>query len=136
MIEWTVGAAAEQIEAITELVNAELEGIDCPMKARMQIDIAIDELMSNIIFYAYENPEEETVTVRMDVTEDPHAIRITFLDRGVPYNPLEKDDPDVTLSAEERKIGGLGIFMVKKSMDEVLYEYREGQNALTIVKYL
>ena len=136
MKEWTVGAATENVSAVTDWINEALEDIDCPMKAQMQIDIAIDELMSNIICYAYETPENETVTVRFDVTDDPHAVRITFLDHGVPYNPLEKEDPDITLSAEERQIGGLGIFMVKKSMDEVLYEHRDGQNVLTIVKYL
>lgn len=63
-------------------------------------------------------------------------ISITFSDSGKPYNPLEKPDPDVTLSAEERSIGGLGIFMVKKSMDDMRYEYKDGQNILTITKRL
>ena len=99
----------------------------------MQIDIAIDELFGNIVHYAY-NPEVGPVTVRVEVTEDPLAVSITFIDNGVPYDPLAKTDPDVTLSAEEREIGGLGIFMVKKSMDEISYEYRSGQNILTIKK--
>ena len=64
----------------------------------------------------------------------PISVIITFIDRGVPYDPLKKDDPDVTLSAEERAIGGLGIFMVKKTMDEITYEYRDGQNILRIRK--
>ena len=136
MKEWTVGAAIENVAVITDLINEELESIDCPMKAQMQIDIAIDELMSNIIYYAYEKPDEETVTVRFDVTEDPHAVRITFIDHGVPYDPLQKEDPDITLSLEDRKIGGLCIFMVKKTMDAVLYAYRDAQNQLTIVKNL
>ena len=61
---------------------------------------------------------------------------ITFIDSGVPYNPLKKPDPDVTKDLEERELGGLGIFMVKKSMDDITYEYKEGQNILRIKKYM
>ena len=104
------------------------------MKAQMQIDIAIDELFGNIANYAY-NPEIGSATVRVEVTEEPTVI-ITFIDHGVPYNPLEKTDPDTSLSAEEREIGGLGIFMVKKSMDHISYEYKNGQNILRIKKNL
>ena len=136
MNEWTVGAALENVAAVTDLINEQLESIDCPMKAQMQIDIAIDELMSNIIFYAYENPGQETVTVQLETLSDPAAVKITFIDSGIPYNPLESEDPDITLSVEERKIGGLGIFMVKKTMDDISYAYRDNRNMLTIVKYL
>lgn len=59
---------------------------------------------------------------------------ITFIDHGIPYDPLRKNDPDITLTSEEREIGGLGIFMVKKTMDEITYEYRDGQNILRIRK--
>ena len=75
-------------------------------------------------------------TVRVEAAEKPRSVVITFIDNGVPYNPLEKEDPDTTLSAEAREIGGLGIFIVKKSMDEVSYEYKEGKNVLTIRKVL
>ena len=105
------------------------------MKAQTQIDIAIDELFSNIAHYAY-NPEIGQATVRVEVIEDPLAVTITFIDNGVPYDPLAKSDPDTTLSAEEREIGGLGIYMVKKSMDDITYEYRDGQNILAIKKNL
>ena len=63
-------------------------------------------------------------------------VALKFEDEGVPYNPLEKDDPDVTLSVEDREIGGLGIFMVKKSMDDMYYEYKDGKNILTLMKKL
>jgi len=105
------------------------------MKAQAQIDIAIDELFGNIAQYAY-NPETGPATVRVEVQEDPMAVIITFIDHGVPYDPLKNEDPDITLSAEERKIGGLGIFMVKKTMDEISYQYKNGQNILTIKKKL
>ena len=99
----------------------------------MQIDIAIDELFGNIAHYAY-NPDVGSATVRVEVTENPLAVTVTFIDHGIPYDPLASKEPDISLSAEERQIGGLGIYMVKKSMDEISYEYREGKNILKIKK--
>ena len=133
MKELTIAATVENIEVVTDFVNQQLELLECPMKAQMQIDIAIDELFSNIAHYSY-NPEIGQATVRVEVMENPLAVYITFIDNGVPYDPLSKEDPDLTLSAEERKIGGLGIYMVKKSMDEITYEYKDGQNILSIKK--
>ena len=135
MKELTVEAKTTNIEAVTDFVNEQLEALDCPMKAQMQIDIAIDELFGNIAHYAY-NPEIGKATVRVEVIKDPLAVTITFIDNGVPYDPLAKADPDTTLSAEEREIGGLGIYMVKKSMDDITYEYKDGQNILAIKKNL
>ena len=133
MKELTTEATIENIEKVTDFVNEQLEAVDCPMKAQMQIDIAIDELFGNIANYAY-HPEVGSATVRVEVTKSPLAVIITFIDNGVPYDPLAKDDPDTTLSADERQIGGLGIFMVKKSMDQISYEYKDGQNILRITK--
>ena len=93
----------------------------------------IDELFGNIAQYAY-NPETGPATVRVEVSDAPISVTITFMDHGVPYDPLQKEDPDITLSAEERGSGGLGIFMVKKTMDEITYEYKDGQNILRIRK--
>ena len=135
MKELTIAAKVENIETVTDFVNEQLEALDCPMKAQMQIDIAIDELFGNIAHYAY-NPEIGKATVRVEVIEDPLAVSITFIDNGVPYDPFAKADPDTTLSAEEREIGGLGIYMVKKSMDDITYEYKDGQNILAIKKNL
>lgn len=135
MKELIIDATVKNIEKVTEFVDEQLERLGCPMKAQMQIDIAIDELFGNIAHYAY-NPEVGTATVRVEVTEDPLAVIITFIDNGVPYDPLANDDPDTTLSADERQIGGLGIYMVKKSMDEISYEYQKGQNILKIKKHI
>ena len=133
MKELTLDATVENISTVTAFVDEELEKIDCPMKAQMQIDIAIDEVSSNIAHYAY-HPSVGSATVKIEVIEEPMSVVITFIDGGTPYNPLEKEDPDITLSAEEREIGGLGIFMVKKSMDSIDYEYKDGQNILRIKK--
>ena len=131
MNELTIDATVENIATVTEFVNAHLEAFGCPRKVQLQIDIAIDELFGNIAHYAY-NPDVGTATVRVEVAED--AVVITFIDGGVPYDPIARTDPDTTLSAEERDIGGLGIYMVKKSMDDISYEYRNGQNILRIKK--
>ncbi len=133
MKELTVEAAVENIEVVTDFVNEELEKLDCPLKARRQIDVAIDELFGNIARYAY-SPDVGKATVRFSVEENPLEVTITFIDNGIPFNPLEKSNPDTHLSAEERPIGGLGIFLVKKSMDLVEYEYKNGQNILKIKK--
>ena len=135
MKELTIAATVENIETVTDFITEQLEALDCPMKAQMQIDIAIDELFGNIAHYAY-NPEIGQATVRVEVIDEPLSVVITFIDNGVPYDPLAKADPDTTLSAEERDIGGLGIYMVKKSMDDITYEYKDGQNILKIKKNL
>ena len=135
MKELTIAATVENIEVVTDFVNEQLETLDCPMKAQMQIDIAIDELFGNIAQYAY-NPDVGDATVRVEVQEDPLAVIITFIDGGVPYDPLSAAAPDTTLSAEERTMGGLGIFMVKKTMDEITYRYENGSNILSIRKNL
>ena len=133
MKELTLDATIENIDVVTDFVNAELEALDCPMKAQTQIDVAIDELFSNIAHYAY-GSEIGTATVCIEFERDPLCAVLTFLDRGKPYDPLQKQDPDVTLAVEDRPIGGLGIFIVKKTMDDISYERRDGQNILTIRK--
>lgn len=140
MNEITVKALVDNLGTVTDFVDDFLDSRDCPMKVQMQIDIAIDEIFSNICHYAYgDSVGEATIRVEFEDAGEangPKAIALTFIDNGVPYNPLEKEDPDTTLSAEDRKIGGLGIYMVKKNMDEMEYEYSEGKNILSMKKYL
>ncbi len=133
MKELTISATIENVAVVTDFVDEQLEQLDCPMKTLVQVNVAIDELFGNIANYAY-NPEIGAATVRVEVTENPLAVVITFIDNGVPYDPLAKDDPDITLGVEERQIGGLGIYMVKKTMDDISYEYKDGQNVLQIKK--
>ena len=135
MKELTLAATVENLARVLEFVDEELEACGCPPRAGMQIDVAVEELFVNIARYAYQ-PGTGEATIRFERREDPSRaeVEITFLDRGVPYDPLAKADPDVSLPAEEREIGGLGIYMVKKSMDDVAYAYRDGQNVLTIRK--
>ncbi len=127
----TVTAKTDELPAVTGFINRALEGLGCPKEAAAQIDVASEEIFANIANYAYEGePGEVTIRVR---GEGDSAV-IEFRDRGIPFNPLEKPDPDVTLPAEEREIGGLGIFMVKKSMDDVAYQRENDENVLTIRK--
>ena len=135
MKELTLAATLDNIEVVTAFIDEQLEALDCSMKALMQIDIAIDELFGNIAHYAYGDAAGEA-TVRFDFDEATRMASIAFIDGGVPFNPLEKAEPDVTLSAEERAIGGLGIFMVKKSMDKLEYSHENGYNVLTVHKQI
>lgn len=133
MKELTIDATIDNVSVVTAFVDEQLEELGCPMKSQIQVDVAIDELFGNIANYAY-NPGVGPAIVRVEVTEAPLAVVITFIDHGVPYDPLKKEDPDVTLSAEEREAGGLGIYIVKKTMDDISYEYKDGQNILKIKK--
>mgnify|MGYP002626834446 CR=1 FL=1 len=135
MKELTLTARLDNIPVVTAFIDEQLEAVDCSMKAQMQIDIAIDELFGNIAHYAYGEGTGDA-TVRFDFDEATRTASIAFIDGGVPFNPLEKADPDVTLSAEERQVGGLGIFMVKKTMDNLTYRYEDGKNVLTLYKHI
>ena len=133
MKELTVAASLENIPVVTAFIDEQLEAVDCPMKAKMQIDIVIDELFGNIARYAYGDGTGDA-TVQFEFDGPTRTASVTFVDGGIPFNPLQKPDPDVTLAAEERAIGGLGIFMVKKTMDRLEYSYENGLNILKIHK--
>jgi len=132
MKELNVEAKTENLGAVLNFVLAELERANCSMKLQMQIATAVEEIFVNIAYYAY-NRETGTAVIRIAVGGE---VVIEFEDRGKPYNPLNKDDPDVTVNAEEREIGGLGIFMVKKIMDAVEYRYTDNKNIFVIKKTL
>ena len=135
MKELVIEAEKNNLPQVLEFVDEQLEAVDCPMMTQTTIDIAVEELFVNIASYAY-NPEIGIAVVQVTVHDDPLSVEITFIDNGMQYDPLAKADPDTTLSAAQRQIGGLGIFMVKKSMGAVNYEYKDGKNILTIKKTL
>ena len=135
MKEMTLEAKIENIPRVTAFIDEQLEALDCPMKAQMQIDVAIDELFGNISHYAYA-PGSGEATVGFDFDETARTVSVVFSDRGIPFDPLGRSDPNVNAPAQERDIGGLGIFLVKKIMDEVRYEYKDGHNVLYLKKYL
>jgi len=131
--EITLDAKIENIEPLTAFVDQALQDYACPMKVQMQVDIALDEIFSNIAHYAY-TPRTGTATVKIEKLFAPDGVKIVFTDSGLPFDPLKKADPNVNAPLEERSIGGLGIYMVKKSMDEVKYAHKEGHNLLTLIK--
>ena len=129
--ELDIEASVDNLQKVTGFVNSHLEKVSCPAKSLMQIDLAVEEIFVNIANYAYGGKTGE-VKIQVEL-QDKHGLKVTFIDKGIPYNPLEKEDPDITLSAQEREIGGLGILMTKKCMDDIKYEYK-GCNILTINK--
>lgn len=127
--ELQIEAKLENLEELLKMVRTDVEVMGCPSDRQISLEICAEEIFVNIVSYAYGDKTGEAF-ITEEVTK--HGISLCFCDRGVPYNPLEKEDPDTTLSAEEREIGGLGIFMVKNMMDEVSYEYKDGYNCLTM----
>ena len=135
MAEKTFDAAVDQLDEVLAFVTDQLDQLDCPPKHRIQIEVAVEELFVNIASYAY-RPGTGTADVTVEAFDNPKTVEITFKDSGGPCDPLAKQDPDISLSADDRQIGGLGIFMVKKTMDDMRYEYKDNQNVLTIRKVI
>lgn len=133
--ELEIEAVNENLPRVLSFIEEHLEEIGCAPKSQMQIAVAAEEIFVNIANYAYQ-PNIGKATVRVEVSGDPITVTITFIDNGKPFDPTKQADPDVLLSADEREIGGLGIFMTKKIMDDVHYEYSEGRNILTLQKDL
>lgn len=132
MKELTIEAIDENLDAVLEFVGGELDAADCPIKIKRQIFIAVEEIFINIANYAY-SPEVGSAVIR--VCAGSEAV-IEFEDTGKPYNPLEKNDPNIDADAEERELGGCGIFMVKNLMDVVEYRHVENKNILLIKKMI
>lgn len=124
-------ANVEKLNDVLAFVDEELEKVEAPMKIATQMDIAIEELFVNVASYAYA-PNSGDVEIKVEAKDG--SIEVIFEDSGVEFDPLAGEDPDITLSAEERRIGGLGIFMVKKFVDEMDYCRTEGKNILRIRK--
>lgn len=131
--ELELEAKNDNLPQVLSFIERHLDNIGCLPKVQMQISVAVEEIFVNIANYAYA-PETGKVSVRVEITEAPLSVSITFMDGGKPFNPTKKAEPDITLSAEDRQIGGLGIFMTKKIMDDVVYEYIDGKNILTLKK--
>lgn len=135
MKELVIEADRNNLLTVQAFIDEQLEEAGCPMLTQIAIDVAVEEIFVNIASYAYDK-EIGVAVVQVEMLNEPLSVEITFIDNGKQYNPLANPDPDTTLSAKERKKGGLGIFMVKNSMDDVTYEYKDGKNILTIKKNL
>ena len=131
-------ATDENLEAVNDFIHEQIKPFSCQSQTLFQIDLAVEEIYVNIAHYAY-SPDKGTVQIDCSVektADAPAKVTVSFTDSGKAFNPLEKPDPDITLSVEERKIGGLGIFLTKKYMDSVLYERKDNQNILTFTKII
>ena len=126
----SIAPTLDKLPEATSFFEDILSAADAPMKVIAQVNVAVDEIFSNIARYS------GATAATLGCALADGRITLRFSDNGRPYDPTGKPDPDTTLSAEERDIGGLGIFMVKKIMDEVTYEYVDGLNILTLVKIL
>ncbi len=131
MKEIVLDAKVDNLPQLLSIIDEELENAGCSMKGQMQIDVAVEEIFVNVASYAYEDGNG-SCTIQVDTDPVNSYVTITFIDEGIPYNPLAKEDPDVTLSADEREIGGLGIFIVKKSMDKTAYERKDNKNIFSM----
>jgi sigma-B regulation protein RsbU (phosphoserine phosphatase) len=133
MTDRTFPAKTEALSDVLGFIEETLEGLECPMKLQTAICVAIEEVFVNVARYAYPEGEGD-VLLHIGFDADTRTVTFRMADKGVPFDPLKKPDPDVTLSAEERQIGGLGIFITKKTMDSLRYSYENGENILTMIK--
>ena len=134
-------ADTDNLNEVLAFVDEYLEAVGCSMKIQMQIDVSLEEMFVNVARYAYREGEsvssgDKTVLLEVSLEEESHSLLLTLTDQGIPFDPTARRDPDVTLSLEEREIGGLGIYMAKKNMDEMTYERRDGKNILHMRKKL
>ena len=133
MTSKTFPAKTESLNDVLGFVEQTLESFECPLKIQTAICVAIEEVFVNVAHYAYPNGEGD-MSLYIGFDEESRDVTFRMTDKGIPFDPLKKPDPDITLSAEERDIGGLGIFITKKTMNEVTYAYENGENILTMTK--
>ena len=126
-------AKTEALSDVLGFVDEMLQKFECPMKVQMAVCVAIEEVFVNIAHYAY-GDGEGNMTLDIGFDKESRVVTFRMADKGIPFDPLKKPDPDITLSAEEREIGGLGIFITKKTMDTVTYSYENNENVLTMIK--
>ena len=135
MDSMTVKATTDELDAVTDFVEDKLAPYECPMRTMLQLRLAIEEIFVNIASYAY-SPGIGEAEVRCEVLHDPLRVVIQFLDSGQPFDPLAREEADTSEEALMSREGGLGILLVKNTMDDVRYSYENGKNSLTIQKAL
>ena len=131
--ELVIEAIVDNLNAVNLFVHKSIEQFEVSKRTLMQLDLVVEEIFVNIASYAY-SPNTGLVKILLKTDIEPLSISLTFIDSGVPYNPLEKSDPDVNLSVDDRQIGGLGIFLTKNFVDDISYQFVDGQNVLHLTK--
>jgi anti-sigma regulatory factor (Ser/Thr protein kinase) len=135
MDQITVPARKENLQDVLEFVVKHLELLQYSTKALLRLELSVEEAYVNIVNYAYDSDDGEIV-IGCRIDENPSKITVQFIDSGIPFNPLKNEDPDVLSGIDEKEPGGLGIFLIKKNVDKLYYEYYDGKNILTIQKVL
>lgn len=135
MKEISVDAKVDNLYKVLDFIEKQLTYTNCDIKFKTRLSVAIEEIYINVAKYAY-NDGCGTVKIQFSFTTNPDVVTIVFIDSGVKYNPLAKEDPDIGLSASERPIGGLGIYLTKKFVDEVFYNYEDNKNILILKKQI
>ena len=133
MIYKTFPAKTEVLSDVLGFVEQMLDSFECPIKIQVALCVAIEEVFVNVAHYAY-GEGEGNMSLGIGFDEESRAITFRMTDKGIPFDPLKKPDPDISLSADEREIGGLGIFITKKTMDSLTYTYENNENILTMIK--
>ena len=133
--ELVIEAVIDNLDAVNSFVHKSIEQFEVSKRTLMQLDLVVEEIFVNVASYAY-TPNTGLVKILIEAKEKPLTVSLTFIDSGVPYNPLEKSDPDINLSVDDRQIGGLGIFLTKNLVDDITYQFVDGQNVLQLTKSL
>lgn len=129
----TFPAKTEALSDVLGFVEQMLDSFECSIKIQVALCVAIEEVFVNVAHYAY-GEGEGNMSLGIGFDEESRAITFRMTDKGIPFDPLKKPDPDISLSADEREIGGLGIFITKKTMDSLTYTYENNENILTMIK--
>lgn len=129
----TFPAKTEALSDVLGFVEQMLDSFECPIKIQVALCVAIEEIFVNVAHYAY-GEGEGNMSLGIGFDEESRAITFRMTDKGIPFDPLKKPDPDISLSADKREIGGLGIFITKKTMDSLTYTYENNENILTMIK--
>lgn len=130
-------AKVENLDEVIDFINEQLNQVGCSTEMKNEIDLAAEELFVNIARYAYPSDNMGNAVIQTSITTEPKTLKLTFIDWGIPYNPLERSDPNVkAIPLEKRRNGGMGIYIVKKSMDDIAYQYTDGKNILRISKVI
>lgn len=129
-----VKSNTENLSKILSVIEEELDNYSVNIKSKFQLELVIEEIFTNICKFSYET--EGDVEINYSLSQDSLEMKITFIDDGIEFNPLKKEDPDLTTSVDEREIGGLGLTLVKNNVDSIDYSYENNRNILTITKLL
>ena len=134
MIEREFNAKVDELPNVISFVESELEKYGFSLKIILQFNLVVEELFVNIASYAYKENESGKCKIIIEYDKKKQEVKISFEDNGIKFNPLEKEDPDTNTEIQDMQIGGLGIYIVKESMDNVEYKYENNKNILILNK--